>query len=736
MRKINYLWSVFLIVLTISLNSCMSELDKYYQTPDWLKGNSWEVLEKKGNFKMFLAAVERTSYKDLVQGKGIITVMAPTDSAFQVYLTRHGYSSVEDIPTETLNTLIGYHLVFYSFDKETFENYNPWGKETEVKVKGLYFKFRTKSRDDISIEIDPTANNIQRKVMHKDRFLPVFSYNFFTGYGLDAKQNYEFFYPNSVWTGADGFNVSNASVKEYAIVSDNGYVYVVNQVIEPLETIYTTLSKSNGFDIFKKAFNRFVTFEYDATATSEYGNGDSLYIMYHGSQLPPIASEWTSDLGTSNEYAQLSLLSSRAYNLFAADDASMQAFFSKYWASYYNSIDSVKFEPLLALLQNHVYNGQILFPEQIETGLFKTSYGNSIQFNRSSAKLKSICVNGTLYGLDHVMIPPMFEKVTAPMYCNPDYTIFLDIVKNAGYIQTLITNATSFKIFYPKDAMITQNTNLEGREIQYQNINSKKYGSQEVQINTDLGFAAMSISQKKTFAGSHIATEMIASKGDEHIYRTLLPYNYIYTKGNKVYSSALFNLGVDAKVPTFSEISGDWNNGIAYSLSGDAASALVPEYNQFKSMITSVASPTVFTNFKYTVQAAGMDKTSPPFDFLMGEKFIAFIPKDDAIMTGWTNGKVPFSPATTVSSYLKRYFVNVSLSNLLDYPFSGAGIEGELTTFAKNAEGNVVKYTLIDRAGQLYVKDAKGTEVKVLSFFPYIYADGAAYLIDGLLEIE
>ncbi|HEY6914555.1 MAG TPA: fasciclin domain-containing protein, partial [Paludibacter sp.] len=586
-------WTPILVCILLAFTSCVSELDKYYATPDWLKGNSWEVLEKKENFKLFLSAVERTSYKDLVQGKGIITVMAPTDSAFQVYLTKNSYASVSAIPDSVVTKLVGFHLLFYAFDKDKFIDYKPNGVESTNELKGMYYKFRTKSRDNISVEIDPAFNNAPRKVMHKDRFLPVFSFNLFTSYGLNAKSNYEFFYPNSTWTGETGFNVSNASVKDYAIVTDNGYVYAINQVIEPLGTIYNELKAESGYGIFKNAYDRFVTFEYDATSTADYGKGDSLFIMYHGSQLPPIASEWPVF-----SYTQLDILSYGAYNLFAPDNAAMQAFYDKYWRPYYNNkgMDSVKFEPLLALLQNHIYSGTILFPEQIESGKIKSPYGSTIQFDRSSAKMKHICVNGALYGLDHVIVPPMFEKVTAPMYCNPKYNMILDMMKNSSYVQTLITDAAKFSVFYPSDEMILTYTNFDGKLMYYVNRNDKKYGAQDLQIDGDDGIQkSMTVNQKKTFAGGHIATEMISNRGTEYVYRTLTPYNYLYINGNKVYSSALFNLGVDAKVPTFTKIEGDWSNGDAYALSGETASALVPESNQFKNL-TSTSSPADLKN--------------------------------------------------------------------------------------------------------------------------------------------
>ena len=71
-----------MFAMTVFFTSCESKLDEYYKLPDWLKGNSWEVLESRGNYTSFLKAVERVGYTDMMQGKGIITVMAPDDTAF------------------------------------------------------------------------------------------------------------------------------------------------------------------------------------------------------------------------------------------------------------------------------------------------------------------------------------------------------------------------------------------------------------------------------------------------------------------------------------------------------------------------------------------------------------------------------------------------------------------------------------------------------------------------------
>lgn len=720
-------WIPLFVCFFTLLTSCVSELDKYYETPDWLKGNTWEVLEKKGNFKLFLSAVERTSYKDLVQGKGIITVMAPTDSAFQVYLNSHNYSSVNDIPHSQLDKLVGFHLLFYAFNKEAFEDYKPNGIESVNKYKGMFYKFRTKSRDSVSVEYDASTGQYH-KLIHYDRFLPVFSYNLFNSNNIDAKSNYEFFYPNSTWTGSNGFNVSNASVKEYAIVSDNGYVYTIDKVLDPLETVYTNLKNDANYSQFLNAYERFATYQYDATATTDYGNGDSLYAKSYSNVLPSIASEWPV-----SSYQFLASLSYGAHNVFAPDNSATQAFFNKYWAPYYTEITKVNFEPMLAFLQNHVYSNTILFPQQIESDTVKSTYRTPIEFDRSAVQKKSICVNGSIYGLNQVVVPPMFQKVTAPMYCDPKYNLILDMMKNASYIPTLISDATKFRVFYPSNDMILSYTNLDGKSMNYVNTNTLKYGAQELQIDGDNGPVAMSVNQKKTFAGAHIATDLISSKGTEAVYRTLQPYNYIYTKGNKVYSSALYNLGVDSKVPTLTKIEGAWDNGEAYALNGETASALVPESNQFKSLTTTTA-PTDLKTFIAYMTAAGFTSATPPYSFLQGERFIVLIPPAASLLAGYN--ALPSKTTEKVSAFLKPYFINVSTSNLLDYPFPGAKVQGQLASFGKKSDGTTASFTLVDRGNELVIIDAKGNEAKVLNYFPNIYADGAVYMIDKLLAVE
>ncbi len=96
--------------------------------------------------------------------------------------------------------------------------------------------------------------------------------------------------------GDNGFNVSNASVKEYQIITNNGYIYNVDRVLEPLETIYDVFEEEIRLFRFPRFYSQYSTYTYDKDLSADYGNAvgvDSLFLHEHASNgLPNIALEW------------------------------------------------------------------------------------------------------------------------------------------------------------------------------------------------------------------------------------------------------------------------------------------------------------------------------------------------------------------------------------------------------------------------------------------------------------
>lgn len=256
MKKATLRKVLYALCFPFLLAGCEDKMDEHYEIPGWVAGSEWEVLSsgEHGNFSIFLEGCDIAGYTNMLKGRSVMTVMAPDDEAFRAYLEEKGYASIKDMPVEEVKKLIGFHLVNYSYTKDMLENFRPEGSGvaddgTPQLDAGLYYKHRTRSQDEPTLEHNPSTGE-DVLVYHRERFLPVFSSQFFATRKIDAKSNYEYFYPNSTWTGDTGFNVSNASVKEYGIIANNGYIYTLDRVLEPLETLYTELKNNPDFSTY------------------------------------------------------------------------------------------------------------------------------------------------------------------------------------------------------------------------------------------------------------------------------------------------------------------------------------------------------------------------------------------------------------------------------------------------------------------------------------------------------
>ncbi len=741
---IRFKWILFRIFLVFSVlmivASCEKELDKYYEVPDWLKGNVWEVLSKSGEHSLFLEAIERAGYKEMISGRGIITVVAPDDNAFHEYLNNKGYGSVGEIAMGELRKMVGYHIVYYAFDQAKFANYRPEGStayDEQITDAGLYFKFRTKSATEITEYRDftvPTAETPPlRKVYHKERFLPVLSSYLFDTKGIDPIANYEYFYSGSNWTGEQGrFNISNASVREYGIIADNGYVYVVDQVLEPLETIYNVLDANDNFSIFKEIYDRFIDFQYNEDLSQNYGQGDSLFLYYHV-DLPKIASEWSyNGEGGLPDYADLATLSRESNNVFAPINSSILDFYDSFWSDYYDGLESVHFLPIKYLLDNHVHEGDIVFPEEINRGRVITKYGNPVDFNPEDVSLKAMCNNGTLYGLDNLMVPRMFESVTASAFQRPEFRMFLHMMDQTSMVQPLMSEDFEFNMFLPDDHIIQGNSSIEGRMMLYQNLNPNKFGMQSIQIEgDDVPWTAMNLGTMTAFVRNHVTNKMMTKVDNLKVLKTLNSFQYLLVEDDQfIYSSDIYNNYKDSP-SAFTKITEHYN-GTSLRLTGTDDRALTQDFSLFKNQLI-YNTPSDLSYFEQLCRAGGFLTSALPFSFLLGERFIVFAPTEEAILDGFAS--IPSQPSA-IGAYMRYYFVSVNESRLGDYPFPGAGIEGELITYGQVDSDTRAVLTLIDNGDQLQVMDAKGNIVNVLEVFPRIYGDGAVYMIDGLLEFQ
>ena len=749
MSKIKFIKNVFWVfMILVVFSACKDYLDEHYEVPEWLKGSAWEVLESRGNYQVFLEGAELAGFKPILEGKSLVTVMAPNDSVFSVYFSENGKSSIEDYTTEELKKLIGFHIMYYSYDEDKLINFRPLegdgaAEDEKLESAGLYYKHRTRSYDAPSAALD--SNGVEVTVYHNERLLPVFSHEIFETKGIDANYNYEYFYSNSEWTGSDGFNVSNASVDEYSVVADNGYLYLVNQVVEPLETIYNELKKRSDYSRFLELYDRYSYFELDEQLTTDFGNGTDLYLQYH-SPLPDIANEWP--IG---DYRSISLLSSMSYSVFAPSNSALDQFFEHYWKpGGYTSLADVNEVALVYLLYNSVYGSSVVFPEEITNGDILNSFDMQIDFDVDAVPVENrvMCENGALYGLDQLDEPGMFNSVTGPAFRYKDYYYYLYMLDASRLLVGLSSNDATLTELIPSNEQMT------GGGISL--IDGMLWSDYDGDLSAMGSSAMTSIVDLHTVTGG----EGIKSSGTQ-VLRTNTAYTYWYVKDGKLTTSVLFNKKFDNPSSTVSFVSlnefssdgGSWSNGRAYSYDSDVIFLPLSSTASVQNRLAITRDETYpYFRFSELLREAGLvDATNGTLTFLMGMRCTIFIPQNELLDQAIADGSVPGVAADgsvtdqdLLANYMKGYFVSSEANGMTTYPYIGSGINGEYTSleiYEVNGSGAFANILIEDNGESLTIQRNRpgldeGNKINVISdfdYFPFAFEDGGVHYINGVL---
>lgn len=740
-------WLSFFL-FSFVLSACENKMDEHYKIPDWLKGSAWEVLEDRGNFSIFLKGVELSGFKPIVEGKSILTIMAPDDDAFQAYLTAKGVSSIEQLPQAEISKLIGFHLMYYSYSKGMLENYHPDGLENSLYGAGFYYKHRTKSQDPIERAtvreegVDgnglPIYTEREISIYHPERFLPVFSYHLFNTKRIDPAYNYEYFYADSRWTGAEGFNVSNASVKEYGIVTDNGYVYTIDKVLEPLETIYTELKKKEGtYSRFLEMYEQFANFVKDDELTTNYGNGSDLYLYNHGDDLPPIAYEWP----TSN-FRAISTLSAMAYSVFAPSNAAFDAFFESYWRpGGYASFNEVDPLAMSYMLNNHVYSGLVVFPEEITRGDIVTRYNTKINIDVSKVQDRKMCVNGAFYGLEEMAIPEIYRAITGAAFREKQFSWYLYILKNSSLLEPLTSPDVNMVALMPTNDQLAT-------------LGIIKDVNGDLMVEVDGIPELIGTSLMQNIANMHLVTggSALPTTGTK-VIRTNSPFNYWYLKNGKITTSAIYTAGkvnnasYDPFV-AFSEVLFDgtrWSNGNVYAYPGEV---FVPTGSQHLADLLSIDRDATRPFYEFARLIQGSNLVSNGTLNFIGAHFIVFIPTNEAIVQATADGRIPgvatdgtITDPVALSEYLQYYFLSTDVNGIVDYPYIGGDCAGKFNTsrVVERTPAGVTyaQLSILDNGNKLSVLTNGNVEVEVderFDYFPFTYSDGGFHLIKDVIE--
>lgn len=756
-----------LLSLSLITASCADDIsdDDHYK-PHQSAGNAYQVLQSEGNYNMFLHAIDLSGYKQIVDGKSIMTVMAPNDDAFAEFLAKKGYASVDEMQEKDaayLKKLVGFHLMYYSFDWDKLVNFRPAegdGATDEQKQvdAGLFYKHRTHSSDPIEqMRVKMTANattDTLLHIYHYDRYLPVFSNKFFATKGIDAAYNYEYFYPNSKWNteshSADGyFNVSNAQVSDEGnVLTDNGYLYHVNQVLEPLNTIYDQLKNNEKYSEFLKLYDGYSTY----SPADDYTNQNLGYIAYvheHGS-LPKIACEWPV-----TNFKLMTQLERAGYNLFVPSNEAITDFFKNYWSEGcgYKSIADLDSKILsYFIMQSFSKNNLVVFPEELKRGEVETYLGTPINIDPDKVTDRVMCENGAFYGMDKMDAPAIFSSVVGPAFKDSTYLYYLYALDGSNLVLSLASNKSSFVTLMPTNKQV-RNSDPAMR------LYATTSGNELQQYSSDAGdFVAVGQSTMLNMVNIHTAPNISSLPQDgAHVVKTNMAFNYWFVKDGKITTNALFNEQLNPSFTgtpfsAFREITNNgkaWDNGKSYAY--DAAAPFEAVNGDGLAHALAVAKDKNYSYYLFAqlLQKAGLTEEgtlTPSVYPGMGYRFFVFVPTNEAIKNhikdipgcsalsvadnGTISGNVLGTNKTKLAAYLRGYFVTSLMNAFSDYPYIGSSCKGTFRTSAG------LKMNVVDNKTSLSVQLEGGKAVGVnahYGYLPFAFSDGCMHFIDGIL---
>ncbi|NRB62475.1 MAG: fasciclin domain-containing protein [Saprospiraceae bacterium] len=109
MKKSILLWSVlFALFSGMTLVSCDNDDDDEVNTTDL---TIVEFAQSNSNYSLLVDAVVRAGLVDVLSAPGELTVFAPDNNAFNAFLSANNFNSIDDIPVETLEAVLLYHVL-------------------------------------------------------------------------------------------------------------------------------------------------------------------------------------------------------------------------------------------------------------------------------------------------------------------------------------------------------------------------------------------------------------------------------------------------------------------------------------------------------------------------------------------------------------------------------------------------------------------------------------------------
>ncbi len=622
-----------------------------YERPDWLSGKLFTQIQEVEELSSFAKCIEITEYDKIIDVSGSFTIFAPTNQAINEWLQKNPkYSSIENIPIAELTQLIKYHIVqnpwtksqlrsldvFGWIDTLDITNNKPRGYKRETLLKEADRKFGWTYQYGVGIRITDTLNtNFHRRVITDSRkYVPIFFKEYFDIYELQSS-DYEFYF-NRSFNGGKDIYYGNALIIGDEIFAENGFIYMIDQVVEPFRNAYEILEQTEGQHSYSQFFDlvqQFPRFNYNQSKTfAQEGAAqgiqvDSLFDMNFPELTFSITGEKTQP--PSGTYGLPQNVTIRYHHgvMAPTNDA-----FNKLVDDYIkipNGWGTLQGAPqhIRRIIANTHLSINPVYASDMVKG-FYNGENDIVRMAPESVVYKEYGSNSTFVGLDNAIVPRAFSSVTGPVYLRQGFSKVMYAIEASDLLPLLKRENRNYMFFVESD----MNTSIDSSLI-YDPV-QKRFSVFEIQENSSqITKKVLTKNDLRTLLLNHIAVDnpkRLAKK--EFIANLAGNYIIVDNETGEASGTSLTTVGYNGTVPapeTPRQLA-EMDNGTTYEINNWFSFGSPSLYSRISSQ---------FPGFHSLLKKAGydLDKESR-YSFISNSEFYTiFAPSQAAIDSAGLN---------------------------------------------------------------------------------------------------
>jgi len=465
-----------------ALSGCQDEdfINKY-DRPEWLAGKVYTQVKVQPELSTFATCLELTGYDTIIDKSGSYTVFGPNNEAFEAWLAKKQYNSIEDIPSDYLEELISYHLIQNPWSKiqlrtvdvygwiDTLDESNnkPKGFKRETLLKNENRFYPVKIEDKEVTIVDESESDYLRKVISDSRkFAPFFYSEYFSIYQLNSA-DYQFYFDRP-FNGGDDLYFVNSKIISDEIKAENGFVYIIDQVVEPLQNAYQILEENRvdfQYTKFLSLLNNFPFFEFNEQKTNEQPGVesglevDSLFDLTYPELAFDISNEKTTP-PTGSFGLPENVTIRYHHGMLAPTNEAFDQLISEYinvpggWGSLDRSPVNIK-----RIIANSHMSVNPVYPSDFERG-FYNGENDIIHISTEDIVQKEFGSNCAFVGINKPIIPRAFSSVTGPVYLQPGFSRCMYAIEESGLLPALKRENRNYMFFVESDFSLQDDSSL------------------------------------------------------------------------------------------------------------------------------------------------------------------------------------------------------------------------------------------------------------------------------------